>query len=134
MAISLFNTINIPPQEKNYLILNSDSVSSCMLRADHNTPKGPFDPHAEEDALDYWGIYRFFDALAAYTFDNDRAAKTLAFGHGKETCFMGTWSNGKPVTPLVATSNPSPVEPQDFYAFSWDLLINPLKKEIVMNK
>jgi predicted esterase len=134
MAISLFNTINVPATEKNFIMINSDSTGSCRLKADHKTPKGPFDPRSEEDALDYYGVYRLFDALAAYTFDNDLKAKALVFGHGRETCFMGTWPNGKPVAPLYAGQAPSPVQPQDFYVFPWASRLNPLSKEIVIDK
>jgi hypothetical protein len=134
MAISLFNLINIPATEKNFIMINGDSIVSCRLKADHNTPKGPFDPRAEEDALDYYGVYRLFDALAAYTFDNDTTAKGLVFGHGRETCFMGTWPNGKPVTPLYAGQTPSPAEPQDFYVFPWGSNLNPMNREIAIDK
>jgi pimeloyl-ACP methyl ester carboxylesterase len=134
MAISLFNTINIPATEKNFIMINSDSVLSCRLKADHNTPKGPFDPRAEEDALDYYGVYRLFDALAAYTFDNDPAAKALVFGHGRETCFMGAWPNGKPVTPLYAGQTPIPAQAQDFYVFPWGSRLNPMNREIMIDK
>jgi predicted alpha/beta hydrolase len=134
MAISLFTTIGIPQAEKNYIMLNTDSLGCCKLTADHNTPKGPYDPRSEEDALDYYGIYRIFDALAAYAFDNDAAAKSLAFGHDTHTCFMGTWPNGKPVMPLTATSNPAPDKPQDYYAFPWKSRLNPLSTEIIIDK
>jgi hypothetical protein len=56
------------------------------------------------------------------------------FGHGRETCYMGTWSNGKPVTPCMTTSAPAPDKPQDFYAFAWDFGLNPLIKMIFFNK
>lgn len=134
MAISLFNTINIPAAEKNFIMINSDSLGSCRLKADHNTPKGPFDPRAEEDALDYYGVYRLFDALAAYTFDNNLKAKAFVFGHGRETCFMGTWPNGKPVAPLSAEQAPTPAQPQDYYVFPWDSRLNPLRSEIAVDK
>jgi predicted alpha/beta hydrolase len=134
MAISLFNTIGIPASEKNFILVNSDSLPGCRLKADHNTPKGPFDPRAEEDALDYYGVYRLFDALAAYAFDNDPAGKALAMGRDGTTRFMGTWSNGKPVTPLVATGNPQPDQPEDFYVFGWHSRLNPLANEVIVDK
>jgi pimeloyl-ACP methyl ester carboxylesterase len=134
MAVNLFNTINIPQGEKNYIVLYSDSCATCRLSADHFTPKGPFDPRAEEDALDYYGIYRIFDALTTYTFDNDTSAKAFALGQGKQIRFMGTWPNGKPVTELTATSNPNILHPQDYYSFSWDLALNPLRKTSAINK
>jgi hypothetical protein len=134
MATSLFTTIGIPAGEKNYIVLYSDSCGGCRLRADHFTPKGPFDPRAEEDALDYYGIYRTFDALAAYTFDNDTSGRALSLGHGKQISFMGTWPNGKPVTGLSATSDPVITHPQDYYSFSWDLVLNPLRNTLTVNK
>jgi hypothetical protein len=134
MAISLFNTINIPRSEKNYIVLYSDSSGGCRLRADHFAPKGPFDPRAEEDALDYYGIYRIFDALASYTFDNDTSGKAMALGNEKQVRFMGIWPNGKPVTELSATADPFIIHPQDYYSFSWDLVLNPLRNEIAVNK
>jgi hypothetical protein len=134
MAISVFNTINIPVSEKNFIMLNSDSTGTCKLIADHNTPKGPFDPRAEEDALDYHGIYRLFDALAAYTFDTDSTAKSVVFGSGKQTNVMGIWPNGKPVTPLYAGPAPAPDRPEDFYVFPWDSRLNPLRREMAFDK
>jgi hypothetical protein len=134
MAISLFNTINIPRGEKNYILLYSDSSGGCRLMTNHYTPKSPLDPRAEEDALDYYGIYRTFDALAAYTFNNDTLGKTLSLGHGKEIRFMGVWPNGKPVTELTATDAPFTTRAQDFYTFSWNLILNPLRASLIVNK
>ena len=134
MAVSLFTTIGIPADEKNYIILYGDSCGGCRLTADHFTPKGPFDPRAEEDALDYYGIYRTFDALAAYTFDNDTSARALSLGHGNQIRFMGIWPNGKPVTELTAISNPIITHTQDFYTFNWDHVFNPLRNTMIVNK
>jgi|WetSurMetagenome_2_1015567.scaffolds.fasta_scaffold00230_4 hypothetical protein len=134
MAVSLFNTIGIPASEKNFITLYSDSLSGCRLRADHNTPKGPFDPRAEEDALDYYGVYRLFDALSSYAFDGDTLGKALALGRDGAARFMGKWRNGKPVAPLVATGSPKPDEPEDYYVFGWHSRLNPLVNEILVDK
>ncbi len=134
MAISLFNQIGIPKDNKNFLFVYSDSCNNVVLRADHNTPKGPFDPHSEEDALDQYGIYRIFDALAAAAFDRKTHGREVALGSGALTTYMGKWANGKPVIPLYATKNPVPNHPQDYYAFHWGSRLNPLRRQIFLEK
>ena len=132
MAITLFNQIGIPKENKNFLFFYSDSCNNIVLRADHNTPKGPFDRKSEDDAMDYYGINRIFDALCAATFDKDSLGREIALGVGPMTRNMGKWANGRPVTPLYATKDPVPGHPQDYFTFHWRSRLNPLRRKIFL--
>lgn len=98
IAKEIFDRINLPASEKDFVMLRSEERLGHKLAAEHGTPSG-----SQEDALDYYGIYRLFDALADYAFTNNEAGKRIALGNGsREQKFMGTWPDGRPVREMLA--------------------------------
>jgi len=130
MAKDVFENISIPSSEKEYVTLFSDSWSSCTLDADHFTPLATGISFGKEDALDYYGVYRLFDALAAYTFTSDTAGKALALAHGSaQQRFMGKWPGGPYVRELSATAYPEITHPESYYQNPWSNEINPRRSQ-----
>jgi pimeloyl-ACP methyl ester carboxylesterase len=56
------------------------------------------------DALDFYGTWKLFDALTDAAFYGTN--RNYALGNTPEQRFMGTWSDGVPVKPLIVTDNP----------------------------
>ena len=77
MANDIFNTINIPASEKDYLRVKSDTISGYVYTADHTVPN-----NSAFDALDYYAYYRLFDAMCDYVFNGKAAGKDVALGNG----------------------------------------------------
>jgi hypothetical protein len=79
IARDLFINISIPNSEKDFMLIMSDSSTSYpyKLHADHALPFNSNDPEGEIDGLDYYGIFRYLDALAEYTFTQNFMAKEL---------------------------------------------------------
>lgn len=77
MANDIFNTINIPSSEKDYLRVKSDTISGYVYAADHVVPN-----NSNFDALDYYAYYRLFDAMCDYVFNGNNAGKDVALGNG----------------------------------------------------
>jgi hypothetical protein len=77
MANDIFNTINIPASEKDYLRVKSDTISGYVYSADHVVPN-----NSAFDALDYYAYYRLFDALCDYAFNGSMTGKDVALGNG----------------------------------------------------
>ncbi len=98
MAKEIFERINLSSSEKDFLMLRGEQRLGYKLDAEHGTPSG-----GTIDALDYYGIYRPFDALADYAFYGSQEGKRIALGNGSaEQRFMGTWSDGQPVREMLA--------------------------------
>lgn len=110
----------VRPEDKAYVVLNSDDHGGPALVADHAAP-GAAQPGAtlgllgralgkrrrqeaapdrfgRIDALDWYGTWKLFDGLtdaAFYGFN-----RGYALGGGPDQTFMGIWSDGIPVTRL----------------------------------
>jgi hypothetical protein len=122
MAKDLFETIGIPASEKDFIILLSDSnaAACCKLYADHSTPNNVSRGNDVTDELDYYGIYRYFDALAEYTFTGSAAAREIALGNGAPSQrSMGTWPDSTPVREAIISDSAPLIRPQSFYYFHW---------------
>lgn len=118
IAIELFNKISV--SEKEYIMLRSDSYQNCSLLANHQVPqtKGRRNMEIGINALDYYGVYRTWDALADYTFAGNSRGRSIALGGGNtEQTFMGTWPNGEEVKRAVVSSDPQPVREPSFYKY-----------------
>jgi hypothetical protein len=109
MAVDIFNTINIPVSEKDYIMVKSDTIAGYAYTADHTVPQ----TSAEFDALDYYAIFRLFDALCDYTFYGNSSAKEVALGNGSDTQI--TMPAG--LKKLVETDTPVAIYPQNKYLF-----------------
>jgi hypothetical protein len=123
MAKDLFESIGIPDSEKEFVILLSDSnaAAGCKLVADHTVPTNRNHGCERVDALDYYGVYRYFDALADYTFTGSEEAKCIAFGHGSaKQRFMGLWPDSTPVREALIDVEPPLVAPTSQFMFHWN--------------
>jgi hypothetical protein len=130
MAVDLFNHIGIPNEEKDYITVYTDSSQGIVMHANHFVPYGTKNPYGEENLLDYYAVYRLFDALADYSFNGNLAGKKVALGNGSpEQVTMGEWPNGTPVKPLTVTDHPKAGHPELSYVFMWDNSLNPRRNE-----
>ncbi|MGH9938833.1 MAG: hypothetical protein ACREAM_21540, partial [Blastocatellia bacterium] len=94
----IFERINLPASEKDFVMLPREERLGYKLEADHGTPSG-----GGQDAHDFYGVYRLLDALADYAFAGKPEAKQIALGGGSaEQRFMGVWPDGRPVRELFA--------------------------------
>lgn len=109
MAIDCFQNIGIPAAEKDYIRLKSDTISGYVYVADHVVPNTV----SAFNALDYYAIYRFLDALCDYTFHGNSVGKSVALGNGSaaQISMPGGLKN------LEETDNPTPLYPEDKYMF-----------------
>ncbi len=94
----------------------------CSLKAGHSVPvtsgeQGTSDSGGDLNAQDYWSVWRRLHALSDYTFNNNAAAKDIAFGVDARS---GRWRSCalRPVTPLEATDAPV-VNPNQEARFRW---------------
>lgn len=99
LAKEIFDRTNLPASEKDFVMLRSERRFNYTLDAEHGTPS----TGSDENALDYYGVYRMFDALADYAFNGSAAGKRIALGNGSaEQRFMGKWADGQPVREMLA--------------------------------
>jgi dienelactone hydrolase len=108
MAIDIFQNINIPAAEKDFVLLQADTVNGYIYQAGHTVPTT-----REFNAFDYYGCFRLLDALCDYTFHGNAAGKNVALGHGSSAQI--TMPSG--LKPLVENMAPLPLYPQAKYEF-----------------
>jgi hypothetical protein len=117
IAIDQFHAIGVPEDSKEFVLVRSDHHGACRLPAVHSVPQST-GLRARDDAIDFYGVYRLFDALAAYAFEGDEAGRRIALGHGTaEQVAMGRWPDGTPVAPLVVSRDPQPLRGEGEYIF-----------------
>jgi acetyl esterase/lipase len=92
----------IPAAQRNYIRISWDRHGSPRLVADHTAPAA--DADTALDALDWFGVWKPFDALMSCTFANQDCE--FAFGDTPEVRFMGIWSDGVPVIELDVVADP----------------------------
>ncbi len=132
MAKDIFQTIGIPASGKKFVILLSDSNASsrCRLVADHSTPTTFDHGQTSADALDYYGIFKYVDALSDYAFTGNPAAQAMALGpESASQRFMGAWPDGTPVRQAIVSDSAPLVRPRSFYYFHWMHPWNVRRKE-----
>jgi hypothetical protein len=107
MANDIFNTINIPSSEKDYIRVKSNTVGGYTYDAIHGVPNTA----SAFDALDYYAIYRLLDALCDYTFNGSVAGKNVALGNGNasQISMPGGLHN------LVHSDAPNFTHPESYY-------------------
>lgn len=117
MAIDIFNTINIPASEKDYLLVRSDTIEGYDYQAIHGVPNTA----SAFNALDYYAIYRHLDALCDYTFNGNLNGKEVALGNGsvRQISMPGGMKN------LVQSDSPTTNYPGDKYNYPCDNNVNP---------
>lgn len=93
--------------EKSWLLLRTDDTCGCSLTSSHVLPMtgqtATMNPEAVLNGYDVWGTFRRIDALAAYAFEGDQAAKAVAYG--ADTA-MGSFTGcgGDAVRPLESSA------------------------------
>jgi pimeloyl-ACP methyl ester carboxylesterase len=98
LAWELFEQINLPLSEKDFMMVRGDRMGRGRIDAGHGAPES----RANEDAIDFYAIYRTFDGLTSYAFAGDQAGRRVALGNGnREQRFMGHWSNGQPIREML---------------------------------
>jgi uncharacterized protein (TIGR03437 family) len=98
MAKEIFERVNLPSSEKDFVMLRGEQRLGYKLEATHGVPSGGM-----LDALDYYGVYRLFDALADYAFTGNQQGRRIALGNGgADQRFMGRWPDGQPVREMIA--------------------------------
>ncbi|GAB6283443.1 MAG: hypothetical protein STSR0008_22100 [Ignavibacterium sp.] len=130
MGKDIFENIGINISEKDFLIIYSDSSASLAytLQADHFTPITSTHANGETDGLDYYGIWKIFDALAEYTFTGSSTAKETALGNGNpDQTFMGLWPSpeNREVKRLNSSDSTVIDRPMNSFKWEWDNPINP---------
>ncbi len=88
---------NIPPDRQRLMLVQSDDHGQPALVADHLLPQTA-GSGGEEDALDWYGLWRPFDALVACADAGQHC--DVALGDSEVALSMGYWSDGTPVEHL----------------------------------
>lgn len=86
----------IPRDRRRFVIARSDAHGAVPLVADHLFPQTAGNG-GEEDALDWYGLWRPLDALILCA-DSGQECET-ALGTSAAALSMGRWSDGVPVAP-----------------------------------
>jgi hypothetical protein len=130
IAQDIFENLAVPPSEKNFIALRSDTNGACRLIADHGVPLSSGGSDADVNALDYYGVYRLFDALADYAFTGNDSAKAVALGNGSDPQrTMGQWQDGKSIRQWEILSAPYHF-PRRRWLHSWDSYLNERKNVV----
>ncbi|NPA82536.1 MAG: DUF4214 domain-containing protein [Epsilonproteobacteria bacterium] len=117
--IDIYRHINIPNSEKDFILVRSSPNYPAL----HTIP---YSPSYGADALDYYVIFRFIDALSRYTFFNDQEAKRVALGNGaREQVKLTQGLNDVEVTDYPERL--LDIKPSDEYAYPCIRDINPRK-------
>lgn len=93
----------LPVSQRDYVTVRSDAHGTPPLDADHEMV-GTTGARGEENAMDWYALWRPFDALIACAETGEDCA--IALGDTPEHRDMGRWSDGTPVTPLQITDGP----------------------------
>ena len=103
MALEIWARLDqIPASHKDFVVLHSDKHGAPPLIADHGTPAT--DVFGTLNALDWYGTWKFLDALMACSFDGTWCE--YALDNTPEQRFLGTWSDGIPVREPFVTDDP----------------------------
>ncbi len=85
-------------------IVHSSHAQPCALDQDLDNGRTNYivkaaQKRADTDAVDYFGYWKLLDALIDCSFYNINCH--YAFGNTKEQKYLGTWSDGTPIKPMV---------------------------------
>ena len=116
LAADIFRNISIPAAEKDFLVLQRDTVGGYIYPGDHNTPNTVIALNAH----DYYGIYRLLDAMADYVWNGTTSAKNVCLGNGSAA--QTTMPAG--LKPILQTDVPNITRPMESFQFPCDSTIN----------
>lgn len=104
----------LPESDRNYIELRSDDHGWPALLATHYAARdssvdidllsGYYETLSQPDALATWGVWKVSSALFDCAFSGTNCE--YALGSSDELTSMGTWSDGVPVRPLTASTDP----------------------------
>jgi dienelactone hydrolase len=94
--------IQVPLDNKDHILLNSDYHSAPSLVADHFAPNCL--TAADVNALDTSGYWKWFDGLIAAAFYG--RYREYALGNTTEQRFMGLWPDGTPIAEPTVSDTP----------------------------
>jgi hypothetical protein len=117
MAVEIFNNINIPGTEKDFIKVFSSTVSGYEYFAGHGLPTTV----GTVDALDYHAYYRLIDALCDYTFNGSLIGKDVALGNGNVNQVTMPSGMGN----LIQSDTPVATHPESIYSFPCSVVANP---------
>src|SRR6266700_2383565 len=107
VAIDIFYCITTFNSQKEFLTVYGDDHGTPAQVANHFLPNSG--GGVTSTSLQAWAIFRHIDALAAFTFTGDAAARQIALGDGAAVeTYEGIWSDNVPVAPMGVTDIPSP--------------------------
>lgn len=99
----------IPADHKGYVRLVGDDHGQLPIVADHFVALTAGFTLAYVDALDWYGTWKWADALMACSFAGKDCQ--YALGNTHEQRFMGLWSDGTPAAEAQVTQNPGTPTP-----------------------
>jgi pimeloyl-ACP methyl ester carboxylesterase len=108
LALSRMVT-NIPSNRQRFVMVRSDEHGRPPLVADHLFPQTA-GAGGEEDALDWYGLWRPFDAIVTCA-EAGQDCDT-AVGTSEAALAMGSWSDGTPVRSMTVRDAPQPRRPK----------------------
>lgn len=94
--LRVFETLSsLPAEDRSFITMKTDLHGQPPILANHETT------YIDVDAADWYGIWKLSDALVACVFTGEWCE--YALGNTPQLRFMGTWSDGVPVTELQVT-------------------------------
>jgi acetyl esterase/lipase len=90
----------VPPENRDIVTLITDGHGKPSLLAVHLQALADYDLD-KPDAFDWYGTWKWLDALMGCAFEGEWCE--YALGNTPEQRFMGTWSDGVPVTEAEVT-------------------------------
>lgn len=103
-------TIQIPQENKDFILMNTDDHGYPPIRGDHFSPLAAsiylngYNFTLFTNTPDYYGTWKLFDGLYNAAFYGKN--REYALGNTSQQRFMGFWSDGNPVKELNVTVNP----------------------------
>jgi acetyl esterase/lipase len=98
----------VPLENRDVVTLVTDKHGNPRLEANHYQAlagNGAVSGYSSPDALDWYGTWKWLDALMGCSFDGEWCE--YALGNTPEQRFMGTWSDGVPVAEPIVTDEPA---------------------------
>jgi acetyl esterase/lipase len=103
-------TIQIPDENKDFILMNTDEHGYPPIRGDHFSPLaaninlGNYNITLFTNTPDYYGTWKLFDGLYNAAFYGKN--REYALGNTSQQRFMGFWDDGNPVKELDIITNP----------------------------
>lgn len=114
IGIEIFESLDLPDDHKQHVTLRTDGRFYPPLYAGHMAPNS-IPLLLPEDSYDFYGLYRNLDVLAACARHGRHC--------GADLSWMGTWSDGVPVTPASSSDDPVDLNPPALQ--DCDFFLNP---------